>query len=61
MIDLFVSTEQSESGPYKPEETVSLPIYTSTTRESIVSCFDVPCGGRHTTWIQCGAALLLQQ
>uniref|UniRef100_H2ZEZ6 Cytoplasmic dynein 2 heavy chain 1 n=1 Tax=Ciona savignyi TaxID=51511 RepID=H2ZEZ6_CIOSA len=48
-------------GPYSSNETISLPIYTSPNRESIVTCLDVPCGGQAKTWIQSGAALLLQQ
>nr|CAB3240329.1 cytoplasmic dynein 2 heavy chain 1-like [Phallusia mammillata] len=48
-------------GPYSSSETISLPVYTSSTRESIVTCLDVPCGGNHNTWVQCGAAMLLQQ
>uniref|UniRef100_H2ZF03 Cytoplasmic dynein 2 heavy chain 1 n=1 Tax=Ciona savignyi TaxID=51511 RepID=H2ZF03_CIOSA len=47
-------------GPYSSNETISLPIYTSPNRESIVTCLDVPCGGQAKTWIQSGAALLLQ-
>ena len=55
---------QDNPGPYASNETISLPIYTSPTRESIVTCLDVPMGGQHSdhsTWVQCGAALLLQQ
>nr|XP_026693267.1 cytoplasmic dynein 2 heavy chain 1-like isoform X1 [Ciona intestinalis] len=47
--------------PYSSNETISLPIYKSPNRESIVTCLDVPCGGQTKTWIQSGAALLLQQ
>ncbi|CAK8696967.1 unnamed protein product [Clavelina lepadiformis] len=49
------------TSPYNSNETISMPIYTSPTRESIVTCLDVPCGGQHMTWVQSGAALLLQQ
>ncbi|XP_039269307.2 cytoplasmic dynein 2 heavy chain 1-like [Styela clava] len=47
--------------PYPESDVISLPVYTSSTRESIVTCLDVPCGGNTTTWVQSGAALFLKQ
>jgi len=53
---------KTSPGPYASGETISLPIYTSSTRESIITCIDVPQANTNTnSWIQCGAAMILQQ
>nr|KAG5701773.1 hypothetical protein BaRGS_000763 [Batillaria attramentaria] len=46
--------------PYGTEETISLPIYYSITRDRIVTRLEVPCGGNINQWLQCGAALFLK-
>ncbi|XP_029458286.1 cytoplasmic dynein 2 heavy chain 1 [Rhinatrema bivittatum] len=51
---------QNASGPYSPEECISLPVYTSAERDRVVTNIDVPCGGNQDQWIQCGAALFLK-
>nr|XP_014347414.1 PREDICTED: cytoplasmic dynein 2 heavy chain 1 [Latimeria chalumnae] len=51
---------QSANGPYPPEVCISLPVYTSAERNCVVTNIDVPCGGNHDQWIQCGAALFLK-
>ncbi|XP_069495113.1 cytoplasmic dynein 2 heavy chain 1 isoform X2 [Ambystoma mexicanum] len=51
---------QNANGPYSPEECISLPVYTSVERDSVVTNIDVPCGGHQDQWIQCGAALFLK-
>lgn len=52
---------KTSPGPYTSGETISLPIYTSCTRETIITCIDVPQVGSSNAWIQCGAAMILQQ
>lgn len=52
---------KNNPGPYAESEVISLPVYTSSTRESVVTCLDVPCGGNISNWEQSGAALLLKQ
>lgn len=52
---------QKSSGAASSSDVISLPVYTSATRESIVTFLDVPCSGDFTTWVQCGAALFLKQ
>ncbi|KAK3801155.1 hypothetical protein RRG08_006872 [Elysia crispata] len=46
--------------PYGLDETISLPIYYSSTRDRIVTRLDVPCGGNIDQWLQSGAALFLK-
>ncbi|KAK3100036.1 hypothetical protein FSP39_013759 [Pinctada imbricata] len=46
--------------PYGMEEVISIPIYTSSDRDRIVTRLDVPCGGSQGLWLQCGAALFLK-
>uniref|UniRef100_A0A0B6ZVW0 Dynein heavy chain C-terminal domain-containing protein n=1 Tax=Arion vulgaris TaxID=1028688 RepID=A0A0B6ZVW0_9EUPU len=46
--------------PYGLEETISLAIYYSSTRDRIVTRLDVPCGGNVDQWLQTGAALFLK-
>ncbi|ESO93665.1 hypothetical protein LOTGIDRAFT_209197 [Lottia gigantea] len=46
--------------PYSVDDTMSIPIYYSSTRDHIVAKLDLPCGGNQSTWLQCGAALFLK-
>nr|XP_046169714.1 cytoplasmic dynein 2 heavy chain 1-like [Oncorhynchus gorbuscha] len=52
---------QCSSGSYGPEEVISLPVYTSSERVSVVTHVTLPCGGNPDQWIQNGAALFLKQ
>ncbi|XP_024000652.1 cytoplasmic dynein 2 heavy chain 1, partial [Salvelinus sp. IW2-2015] len=52
---------QCPSGSYGPEEVISLPVYTSSERVSVVTHVTLPCGGNPDQWIQNGAALSLKQ
>lgn len=52
---------KNNPGPSAETEVISLPVYTSSTRESVVTCLDVPCGGKNSSWEQSGAALFLKQ
>ncbi|XP_064815272.1 cytoplasmic dynein 2 heavy chain 1-like [Oncorhynchus masou masou] len=52
---------QCSSGSYSPEEVISLPVYTSSERVSVVTHVTLPCGGNPDQWIQNGAALFLKQ
>ncbi|XP_075248310.1 cytoplasmic dynein 2 heavy chain 1-like [Convolutriloba macropyga] len=48
--------QSSESG-----KTLSLPLYSSTDRDSLVTCLDVPCDpGSSAQWIEAGVALFLR-
>ncbi|CAL1541204.1 unnamed protein product [Lymnaea stagnalis] len=51
---------KDSTDPYGIEETISLPIYYSSTRDRIVIRLDVPCGGNVDQWLQTGAALFLK-
>uniref|UniRef100_A0A4W3JMF3 Cytoplasmic dynein 2 heavy chain 1 n=1 Tax=Callorhinchus milii TaxID=7868 RepID=A0A4W3JMF3_CALMI len=51
---------QNFTGPYSPDEYISLPVYTSAERDRVVTNIGVPCGGNQDQWIQCGAALFLK-
>lgn len=55
----FTSLQDSPS-PYREDEIISLPIYFTPDRERIVTCIQLPCGGNHDHWLQCGAALFLK-
>ena len=47
--------------PYPEAQCISLPIYSSSDRDKLVACLDVPCGGSNVQWVQlCGAALFLK-
>ncbi|XP_050416302.2 cytoplasmic dynein 2 heavy chain 1 [Patella vulgata] len=46
--------------PYSIDDTISVPIYYSSTRDHIVAKLELPCGGNQNTWLQCGAALFLK-
>ncbi|EDO38992.1 predicted protein [Nematostella vectensis] len=46
--------------PYPESECISVPIYYNSDRDSIVTCFNMPCGGNQNYWLQCGAALFLK-
>ena len=47
--------------PYPEAQCISLPIYSSSDRDKLVACLDVPCGGSNVHWVQlCGAALFLK-
>lgn len=52
---------QCSSGSYSPEEVISLPVYTSSERVSVVTHVTLPCGRNPDQWIQNGAALFLKQ
>nr|XP_023648221.1 cytoplasmic dynein 2 heavy chain 1 isoform X1 [Paramormyrops kingsleyae]XP_023648222.1 cytoplasmic dynein 2 heavy chain 1 isoform X1 [Paramormyrops kingsleyae] len=52
---------QSASACYGPEESISLPLYTSAERTRVVSSVQLPCAGSPDRWIQTGAALFLSQ
>ena len=52
--------QQETSPPYPPGDCITLPVYYDSTREKLVTCFSIPCGGKVTPWIQCGAAIFLK-
>ncbi|XP_072467338.1 cytoplasmic dynein 2 heavy chain 1 isoform X1 [Notamacropus eugenii] len=52
--------QQDAYGPYSSDECISLPVYSSSERDRVVTNIDVPCGGNQDQWIQCGAALFLK-
>ncbi|XP_026049501.1 cytoplasmic dynein 2 heavy chain 1 isoform X1 [Astatotilapia calliptera] len=43
------------------EESICLPLYTSSERVKVVTHISLPCGANPNQWIQCGAALFLKQ
>ena len=45
---------------YSLDDTISIPVYTSSERDRIVVRMEVPCGGNKNLWLQCGAALFLK-
>lgn len=47
-------------GSYSPDECISLPVYSSSERQRVVTSVQLPCAGAHDTWIQSGAALFLK-
>ncbi|XP_036005544.1 cytoplasmic dynein 2 heavy chain 1 isoform X1 [Fundulus heteroclitus] len=44
-----------------PEESIWLPLYTSSERVKVVTHISLPCGANPNQWIQTGAALFLKQ
>lgn len=46
--------------PYGLDDVISIPVYTSSERDHIVTRMDLPCGGNQSLWLQCGAALFLK-
>ncbi|KAM6946318.1 LOW QUALITY PROTEIN: cytoplasmic dynein 2 heavy chain 1 [Aplochiton taeniatus] len=52
---------QTSSSSSSPEDTISLPVYTSAERLRVVTQVALPCGGNPDQWIQTGAALFLKQ
>ncbi|XP_073719558.1 cytoplasmic dynein 2 heavy chain 1 [Misgurnus anguillicaudatus] len=51
---------QTAVGSYSPDECISLPVYSSSERQRVVTSVQLPCAGAHDTWIQSGAALFLK-
>uniref|UniRef100_A0A3B4GDC8 Cytoplasmic dynein 2 heavy chain 1 n=1 Tax=Pundamilia nyererei TaxID=303518 RepID=A0A3B4GDC8_9CICH len=47
--------------PQTLEESICLPLYTSSERVKVVTHISLPCGANPNQWIQCGAALFLKQ
>jgi len=46
--------------PYD-SDVVNLPLYATTTRESILTFIDVPClKGSHSHWISCATSLVIK-
>ncbi|XP_061575223.1 dynein cytoplasmic 2 heavy chain 1 isoform X3 [Cololabis saira] len=53
--------QNSNADPTASEETISLPLYTSSERLKVVTHVPLPCGANPNQWIQTGAALFLKQ
>lgn len=51
---------QDAPDPYGLDDVISIPVYTSSERDHIVTRMDLPCGGNQSLWLQCGAALFLK-
>ncbi|KAM3875467.1 cytoplasmic dynein 2 heavy chain 1 [Diretmus argenteus] len=53
--------QSSSADSSGPEESIWLPLYTSSERVKVVTQVSLPCGANPSQWIQTGAALFLKQ
>ncbi|KAM4566457.1 cytoplasmic dynein 2 heavy chain 1 isoform 3-T3 [Odontesthes bonariensis] len=53
--------QSSAADPAASEESIWLPLYTSSERVKVVTHVSLPCGANPNQWIQTGAALFLKQ